>query len=180
MTDNGKNDPLPVRSQEKAKYDVRALLDLLAEDIGTTVDSKTVDMKFRDCMGKNGEISHDGRFDLSYLVSAPVPRARYNTALLTLRKKLEAGGYRISGYREGEWREILLYAKGGTSNFFISVSASKPPYDELNLSVTTPCFMPPGKHQEQVSAPAPRQEPVAAIPAPAQPAEGPWSANPFG
>jgi hypothetical protein len=180
MTDDGKNDPLPVRSQAKTEYEVRALIDLLADAVGSEVEGKSVDKKFGQCMGKDGEIAHDGRFDLDYLAAVPLPREKYNTALRALRERLEAEKYKVSDYREGEWRDILIYAKGTDSSFFVSVHAAKPPYDELTLHVTTPCYLPPGKHQEQISAPAPRQEPLAAVPAPAPPADGPWSANPFG
>ncbi|WP_028813156.1 hypothetical protein [Streptomyces flavidovirens] len=165
MTD-GKNDPLPVKSQQKTEYEVRALIDLLAEEIGSEVDAKSVDKEFRDCIGKNNETANDGRFDLDYTVQTLLPRAQYNTALGKLKKRLEAEGYKVSAYREGDWRHILLYAKGGDANFFVSVGAMKPPYDRMILSVTTPCFLPPGTKQEEVSAPLPRPQresvPVAA------------------
>lgn len=170
MTDNGKNEPLPVKSQPRAEYEVRALIDLLAEEIGSEVDAKTVDKRFRDCIGKNNETADDGRFDLSYTAQVPLPRAQYNAGLRKLKKKLEDEGYKVSSYREGDWRHILLYSKGGDANFFVSVGATKPPYDQMVLGVTTPCFLPPGTKQEEVSAPLPRPQresaPVAA-PAPA-------------
>lgn len=185
MTDSGKNDPLPVKSQQKAEYEVRALIDLLAEEIGSEVDAKSVDKRFRDCIGKNNETANDGRFDLDYTVQAPLPRAQYNTALAKLKKTLEAEGYKVSAYREGDWRHILLYAKGGDANFFVSVGAMKPPYDRMILSVTTPCFLPPGKKQEEVSAPLPRPQresvPVAApAVAPGQAQERPVVQRPAG
>ncbi|MFE9397510.1 hypothetical protein [Streptomyces flavidovirens] len=175
MTDNGKNDPLPVKSQQKAEYDVRALVNLLADEIGSEADNKTVDKRFRECRGKEGEQANDGRFYLSYTAQVPLPRAEYNAGLRKLKKKLEDEGYKVSSYREGDWRHILLYSKGGDANFFVSVGAMKPPYDRMILGVTTPCFLPPGKKQEEVSAPLPRPQresvPVAApavAPAPAQ------------
>jgi hypothetical protein len=158
MTDNGKNDALPVKSQERAEYDVRALIDLLADEVGAEVDTKTVVKNFRDCRGMEGETANDGRFYLSYLSQASLPRAQYNTALRTLRKKLEAEGYKVSDYREGDWRHIMLLARGGDANFFVRVGAMRPPYDRMILSVTTPCFLPPGVDQEQVSAPQPRPQ----------------------
>lgn len=168
MTDNAKNDPLPVKSKSRAEYEARALVDLLADAIGSEVDAKSVDKKVRECRGKQGEEANDGRFDLAYSAAVPHARAGYSTALKKLRKKLEAEGYRVSDYREGDWRHILLYAKGGDAHYFVRVGASKPPYDELTLSVKTPCFLPPGVDQEQVSAPQPRpprdDAPVAAAP----------------
>ncbi|MDI3407940.1 hypothetical protein [Streptomyces cavernicola] len=173
MTDSGKNAPLPVKSQSRAEYEVRALIDLLAAEIGSEVDTETVDKNFRECRGKQGEEASDGRFDLGYSVAVPHPRAEYNSGLQRLRKKLEAKGYKVTDYREGDWRNILLYAKGGDSNYFVSVGASKPPYDEMVVYVTTPCFLPPGVEQEQVSAPLPHPQrdatpaaPVIAAPAP--------------
>ncbi|MGW7054985.1 hypothetical protein [Streptomyces sp. NPDC054887] len=169
MTDNGKNAPLPVKSRPKAEYEVRALIDVLAEEIGSEVDAKTVDKQFRDCIGKNNETANDGRFDLNYTAQAPLPRAQYNTALGTLKKRLKAEGYKVTGYREGDWRHILLYAKGGDAGFFVSVGAAKPPHDMMIFGVSTPCFLPPETEQEVVSAPLPRPRresaPVAA-PAP--------------
>ncbi|MDI3386512.1 hypothetical protein QIS99_09835 [Streptomyces sp. B-S-A8] len=171
MTDNGKNDPLPVKSKSKAEHEVRALIDLLADEIGSEVDTETVDKNFHECRGRQGEEANDGRFDLGYSVAVPQPRAEYNSALKRLRKRLEAEGYKVSDYREGDWRHVLLYAKGGNANYFVSVGASKPPYDEMTLAVKTPCFLPPGVEQEQVSAPLPRPQgdatpevPVAAAP----------------
>jgi hypothetical protein len=158
MTDNGKNDPLPVKSQPRAEYEVRALIDLLAEEVGSEVDAKTVDKRFRDCIGKNNETANDGRFDLDYTARFPLPRAQYNAALKKLKKKLESEDYKVSAYREGDWRHILLYAKGGDANFFVSVGATKPPHDEMILAVTTPCFLPPGTKQEDVSVPRPRPQ----------------------
>ncbi|MEV0091851.1 hypothetical protein [Streptomyces sp. NPDC050738] len=95
-----------------------------------------------------------------------------------LRKKLEAEGYKVSDYREGDWKALLLYARHRESGFFVDVGAEGPPHDQLILSVVTPCYMPPGKHQEQISAPAPRLPQVAPVPAAAT--DSPWSADPFG
>ncbi|MDI3407943.1 hypothetical protein [Streptomyces cavernicola] len=145
---SGKNDPLPVKSKSKAEYEVRALIDLLADEIGSEADPETVDKNFRECRGKQGEEANDGRFDLGYSVAVPHPRAEYNPGLKKLRKRLEAEGYKVTDYREGDWRNILLYAKGGDANYFVRVGASKPPYDEMTLSVKTPCFLPPMVDQE--------------------------------
>ncbi|MDG4861752.1 hypothetical protein P8605_26795 [Streptomyces sp. T-3] len=164
MNDNGKNDPLPEKSRSKAEYEARALIDQLADEVGSEVDAKTVDKRFRECEGKNGEVANDSRFILAYSAVFPLERAQFNPGLRKFKKVLEAEGYKISGYREGDWRHILLYAKGGDSGFFVSVDAQKPPYDEMAVSVTTPCFLPPGARQEQVSAPGPQRDyaPVAA------------------
>lgn len=153
MTDDGKNDPLPVRSREKAEYDARALIDQLTEVIDTHIDPATVHRSFRDCVGKNGETADDGRFDLDYWVEAPLPGKKHNAALRVLKKKLKSESFTIKDYREGDWRHVLLYAKGGKDDFFVSVGAVRPPDERLVLSVTTPCFLPPGVEQEQVSAP---------------------------
>ncbi|MDQ8704584.1 hypothetical protein RCO28_19115 [Streptomyces sp. LHD-70] len=170
MTDSGKNDPLPVKSQSRAEYEVRALIDLLADELGSEVDTETVNKNFRECRGKQGDEANDGRFDLGYSAAVPHPRAEYNSGLKKLRKKLEAKGYKVTDYREGDWRHILLYAKGGDANYFVSVGASKPPYDEMTVYVTTPCFLPPGVDQEQVSAPQPRPQRDTAPAVPAAPA----------
>jgi hypothetical protein len=153
MSDDGKNDPLPVKSRDKAEFDVRSLIDRLGDEIGTQPDSETVDKEFRDCVGKQGETADDGRFDMHYRAEMPLPRGEYDDALRKLKKKLKSGGYKITGYREGDWQEVLLYAKGGNDDFFVSVGGVKPPHEALTFAVTTPCFLPPGAEQEHVSAP---------------------------
>ncbi|MFG2097209.1 hypothetical protein [Streptomyces sp. NPDC048612] len=162
MTDSGKNDPLPVKSKDGAEHSVRALIDQLASQYGLRVDDKTVRKEFRDCFGKNHEHANDGRFDLTYSVRSRLPGDQHGKALRAMRKKLEAEGYKISGYRQDS-SDALMDAKGGKDNFFVSVESYVPATD-LVFSVNTPCFLPPGVKQEQVSAPAPTTTPVAPLP----------------
>ncbi|GCD45907.1 hypothetical protein [Streptomyces paromomycinus] len=186
MNDGGKNDPLPVKSQEQAEQAARGLIDSLAAEYGVKADGKTVNKEFRDCHGKDGESSDDGRFILSYAVRAPVPEAEHGKAVRAMRRKLEADGYKVSGYREDKTKKpwALLDAKGGRDRLFISVQSYVPP-DQLTFSVTTPCFLPPGVKQEQVSAPAPATA-SAAVPTTSVLAAGPGGSpnrfpdNPFG
>ncbi|MFJ5677698.1 hypothetical protein [Streptomyces sp. NPDC093097] len=158
MTDSGMNDPLPVKSREGAEDAARALIESLASQYGLQVDGKTVRKEFFECFGKNHEHASDGRFDLSYSMRAHLPGDEHGKALRPMRKKLEAEGYKISGYREDP-SQALMDAKGGSDNFFVSVESYLPPTD-LVFSVNTPCFLPPGVKQEQVSAPAPESVPV--------------------
>ncbi|GAU70943.1 hypothetical protein SSP35_24_00480 [Streptomyces sp. NBRC 110611] len=184
MNDGGKNDPLPVKSQEQAEHLVRGLVDSLAEEYGLKVDGKTVHKEFRDCFGKEGESTDDGRFDLTYAVRAALPEAEHGTAIRAMRKRLEAQGYKISGYREDKTKDpwALMDAKGGKDNLVVSVESYMPP-DQLVFSVNTPCFLPPGVKQQQVSAPATDTAPVTpkdprlALMAPTGPAS---PENPFG
>ncbi|SHN01293.1 hypothetical protein [Streptomyces yunnanensis] len=160
MTDSGKNDPLPVKSKDGAERTARALIDSLASQYGLRVDDKTVDKEFYECFGRDHERATDGRFDLSYAVRAQIPGAEHGKALRPMRKKLEAEGYKILGYRE-EPSQALMDAKGGSDNLFISVdSYGRRNSNALVFSVETPCFLPPGVKQEQVSAPAPDADPV--------------------
>ncbi|MFG2224801.1 hypothetical protein [Streptomyces sp. NPDC048644] len=164
MNDGGKNDPLPVKSQGQAEQLVRSLVDLLAGEYDLKADGKTVHKEFRDCFGKEGESADDGRFDLTYAVRAALPEAEHGKAIRAMRKRLEAEGYRISGYREDKSQDpwALMDAKGGKDNLSVSVESYLPP-TQLVFSVTTPCFLPPGTKQQQVSAPAPGAVPVAPV-----------------
>lgn len=184
MNDGGKNDPLPVKSREQAEHLVRNLVDLLAGEYELKVDGKSVDKEFRDCYGKGGESANDGRFDLTYAVRATLPEAEHGKAIRAMRKRLEAGGYEISGYREDKSKKpwALMDAKGGEDNLFVSVESYMPP-TQLVFSVTTPCFLPPGTKQEQVSAPAP--DAIAVTPketrrATVEPTGAAYPDNPFG
>ncbi|MFE7311792.1 hypothetical protein ACFU7T_01560 [Streptomyces sp. NPDC057555] len=161
MNDGGKNDPLPVRSREQAEHLVRSLVDSLAGEYDLKVDGKTVHKEFRHCFGREGESADDGRFDLTYAVRTALPESEHGKAIRAMRKRLEAQGYKISGYREDRTKDpwALMDAKGGKDNLFVSVESYMPP-DQLVFSVNTPCFLPPGVKQEQVSAPAPESVPV--------------------
>ncbi|MFJ5804053.1 hypothetical protein [Streptomyces decoyicus] len=159
MTDSGKNDPLPVKSRDQAELSARTLIDSLASQYGLTADNKTVDKEFYECFGKNHEHATDGRFDLSYSVRAAISGDEHGKALRAMRKKLEAEGYKINGYREKP-SQALMDAKGGSDSLFVSVET----YGRGNalvFSVETPCFLPPGVKQEQISAPAPNATLVA-------------------
>ncbi|MFB7635410.1 hypothetical protein ACFC0M_31280 [Streptomyces sp. NPDC056149] len=158
MTDSGKNDPLPVKSKDGAERSARELIDSLAGQYRLQVDDETVHKEFRDCFGKSHERANDGRFDLTYSVRVQLPGAEHGKALQPMRKKLETEGYKILGYR-AEPSQALMDARGGSDNFFISVD-SYGRRDALVFSVNTPCFLPPGVKQEQVSAPVPDAGPV--------------------
>ncbi|MFF4601159.1 hypothetical protein ACFY12_00165 [Streptomyces sp. NPDC001339] len=159
MTDSGKNDPLPVKSKDGAERSARELIDSLAGQYRLQVDGKSVNKRFRDCFGANHERANDGRFDLTYSVRAQLSGAEHGKALRPMREKLEAEGYKILGYRE-EPSQALMDAKGGSDNFFISVD-SYGRGNALVFSVSTPCFLPPGVKQQQVSAPSPNTTPTA-------------------
>ncbi|WP_411143242.1 hypothetical protein [Streptomyces sp. x-80] len=156
MNDNGKNDPLPVKSKEGAESTARALIDSLAHEYGLKVDGKTVNKEFFRCAGEHGESADDSRFFLDYAVRAPLPEVEHGNAIRAMRKTLEAEGYQISGYREDKSKKpwALMDAKGGRDKFSVTVQSSDPP-TRLTFIVTTPCYLPPGTKQEQVSAPAP-------------------------
>ncbi|MFE7660370.1 hypothetical protein [Streptomyces celluloflavus] len=181
MTDSGKNDPLPVKSKDGAERAVRELIDSLAGRYRLRVDDKSVHKEFRDCFGENHESAGDGRFDLTYSARAQLAGAEHGKALRPMREKLEAEGYKILGYR-GEPSQALMDAKGGSDNFFISVDTYGRD-NALVFSVTTPCFLPPGTKQEQVSAPAP--DAIAVVPedprrAPVKPTGHAYPDSPFG
>ncbi|MFH8555978.1 MULTISPECIES: hypothetical protein [Streptomyces] len=72
--------------------------------------------------------------------------------------------------------------RGGKDNLFVTMQSYMPP-TQLAFSVNTPCFLPPGTKQEQVSAPAP--DAIAVVPedprrAPAEPTGAAYPDSPFG
>ncbi|MFG2291186.1 hypothetical protein ACGFOU_34560 [Streptomyces sp. NPDC048595] len=179
MNDPGKNDPLPVQSRDNAEQLARRLAETLAGQYSLKVDGSTVNKEFRDCFGKDHEHASDGRFDLTYSVRAKLPGDEHGKALRAMRKKLEASHYKISGYREDK-SDALMDAKGGHDNLFISVE-SYMPATELVFSISTPCFLPPGVKQQQLSAPAPKTTPTApALVAKATAPVRRFPDNPFG
>ncbi|MET9292518.1 hypothetical protein [Streptomyces sp. NPDC003077] len=164
MNGGGKNEPLPVKGQKQAEQMARGLLDSLAAEYGLKIDDKSVNSESFNCYGKNRESANDGRYTLNYAARARIFESEHGKAIRAMRKRLEADGYRIVGYREDKavkpW--ALLDAKGGKDNLFVSVE-SYMPSDQLTFSVDTPCFLPPGTKQEQVSAPAPTTVPKAPV-----------------
>lgn len=184
MNDAGKNDPLPVKSHGQAEHLVRGLIDSLANEYDLKVDDKTVNKEFFRCIGEKGESADDGRFNLDYAVRASLPEAEHGKAIRAMRKRLEAEGYKISGYREDKSKKpwALMDAEGGKDNVSVTVQSSDPP-TRVTFIVTTRCYLPAGTKQEQVSAPAPDAIPVTpkdprlALMGPTGPA---YPNNPFG
>ncbi|MFG2402142.1 hypothetical protein [Streptomyces lydicus] len=179
MNNSGKNDPLPVKSRENAAQMARDMAESLAGQYSLKVDDSTVNKEFRDCFGKDHEHATDGRFDLTYSIRAKIPGNEHGKAIRAMRKKLEDSHYKISGYREDN-SDALMDAKGGRDDLFVSVE-SYMPATELVFSISTPCFLPPGVKQQQVSAPAPNATPtVPVLAAEATAPEIRFPANPFG
>ncbi|MFJ6212621.1 hypothetical protein ACIQGZ_04705 [Streptomyces sp. NPDC092296] len=148
MSDNGKNDPLPQLSKERAVQWAEEHTARMAEASGVELDRQSADPVFEDCVGRNDEVAHDGRYSLYYTVYAPVPRARHTEVARRLRADFEKEGYRITGYREYEddYRTALVDARDDETRFTFATGSVSP--TRYLFSVRTPCVIPPGTTQQ--------------------------------
>ncbi|MDI3407869.1 SH2 domain-containing protein [Streptomyces cavernicola] len=104
---------------------------------------------FQECVGKNDEVPEDGRYTLLYSAYATLPQDQHIATIRKIRKALEAHGVRITSFSEfPKESEALLYGKNDKDGSFIIADSVNPP-GTIRLSVSTPCFLPPGAEQQQ-------------------------------
>ncbi|MCF1599833.1 hypothetical protein [Streptomyces muensis] len=104
---------------------------------------------FETCVGRNDEVSEDGRYTLTYAVYAKLPEDQHIATVRKVRKALEAHGVRITSHTERpEVPESILYGRNDKEGIFLIVDSVNPP-GTLRLSVSTPCFLTPGAKQQQ-------------------------------
>ncbi|MCD0483946.1 hypothetical protein LO771_16475, partial [Streptacidiphilus sp. ASG 303] len=90
--DDGKNDPLPRLSRERATRWAEEHTARMAEAAGVELDRKSAESIFEECVGRNDEVVRDGRYSLYYTVYAPVARERQTEVARRLRADFEKGG----------------------------------------------------------------------------------------
>jgi hypothetical protein len=149
--DGDKNAPLPRMSRPAAQSWAAHFTESMARSAGVEIDQASVKPEFNDCVGKNDEIMHDGRFTLDYRTEAHVEQQRQADAVARIRDDLKKRGYTISSFRNDVTVDppVTLEAYSPDKDFYILVEGYKSP-QVLNFLVASPCLLPPGVKQEKV------------------------------
>jgi hypothetical protein len=145
----GKNAPLPRMSRRDAQTWAAHFTQSMARSAGAEIDTKSIDPRFHDCVGKHDEVVHDGRFDLTYWADAPLAQHRQGTGVAKIRDDLKARGYTIVSFRNDPSMDpaVALQAYSPDQHFSVDISGYTSP-DALTISVSTPCLLPPGAEQQ--------------------------------
>ncbi|MFD7979040.1 hypothetical protein [Streptomyces sp. NPDC059071] len=150
MSDEGKNDPLPRMSKEKAQAWAKHWVESMARTAKAEIVPHTHQANFTPCLGRNGESAGDGRFTLAYDVRAKLPKAEQSAGIRAITAELEAQGFRIVGSRtdaSAERGRYLVQAEHPKDRQYVSAGDVS---DELiTLNVNTPCLLPPGVEQQE-------------------------------
>ncbi|AOP50460.1 hypothetical protein [Streptomyces lydicus] len=145
------NKPLPRKSREDsltwAKHYISTMAHYAEVKIGKRFGPFT---DFEDCVGQNDEVAHDGRYTLTYTAYADLPQEQHIPAVRKLRAALKKqGGVDVSSYEERPHsHEVILDGYHEKENFSLIADSVKP-RNTLRLSVSTPCFLPPGAKQQK-------------------------------
>ncbi len=145
------NKALPRKSREDSLAWAKRYTSSMAHYAGVKVGNKFGPFTdFEDCIGQNDEVADDGRYTLTYTVYAEVPREEQIPVVRKLRAALkDHGGVEVSSYEERpQSHEVVLDGRHKTENFSLIADTAKPP-NTLRLSVSTPCFLPPGARQQK-------------------------------
>ncbi|MEU3690928.1 MULTISPECIES: hypothetical protein [Streptomyces] len=149
-TKNGKNDPLPRMSQEKAEAWAKHWTESMARTAKAEIVPSTQQASFGNCLGKGGESPDDGRFTLAYNAKAKLPKAEHAKGIQAITAELKAQGFRIVGSRSDTSAERgghLVQAEHPKDRHYVSAGDVS---DELiTLIVRTPCLLPPGAEQQE-------------------------------
>ncbi|CAG6391852.1 conserved exported hypothetical protein [Actinacidiphila cocklensis] len=149
--DGDTNAPLPRMSRQDAQTWAAHFAESMARSAGAPIDATSVKPQFSDCVGKNDEVAHDGRFYLTYRAEVPLPAHKQGSAGARIRDDLQKRGYEITSFRDDDTVDpaVVLEAYNPDQDFSIRVAGYKAP-EVLNLGVFTPCLLPPGVKQEQL------------------------------
>ncbi|MFG2225933.1 hypothetical protein [Streptomyces sp. NPDC048644] len=144
------NKPLPRKSRENALTWAKRYTSTMAHfaevKVGNTYGPFT---DFEDCVGQSDEVAEDGRYTLTYTVYADLPREEHIAAVRKLRAALKEHGVDVSSYEERpHTHQVILDGYHEKENFSLIADTAKPP-NTLRLSVSTPCFLPPGAKQQK-------------------------------
>ncbi|MDI3421842.1 hypothetical protein [Streptomyces luteolus] len=144
------NEPLPRRSEAKTLAWAKQYTSAMARHAEVRITDDPAPRKhFEECIGRDGEIADDGRYQLSYAAYANLPEAEHIAAVRKLRKELEDHGVRVTSHTERpETPEVILYGANDKQQFSVTADSVNPP-GTLRLEVSTPCFLPPGVKQQQ-------------------------------
>ncbi len=144
------NKPLPKMSKEEAEGRARDVTHSMARSAQVEIDEKTVKPNYTKCVGKNDEVSDDGRFVLQYDARASLDGDQHEQAVQRIRAALEKRGYDVGTYQvtKGPNATVALTAKDPEKRFTVAVDGFMK-RDEMVLTVMTPCLLPPGREQQQ-------------------------------
>ncbi|MFE0376055.1 hypothetical protein ACFW1M_10780 [Streptomyces inhibens] len=148
---NDPNEALPRKSREDSLAWAKHYTSTMAHYAGVKVGNKYGPFTdFEDCIGENDEVADDGRYTLTYTVYASLPREEHIPAVRKLRAALkQQGGVDVSSYQESpQSHEVILDGYHEKEKFSLIADTVKPP-NTLRLSVSTPCFLPPGAKQQK-------------------------------
>lgn len=148
---NNPNKALPRKSREDSLAWAKHYTSTMAHYAGVKVGNKYGPFTdFEDCIGQNDEVADDGRYTLTYTVYAEVPLEEHIPAVRKLRAALKNhGGVEVSSYEERpQSHEVVLDGRHKTEKFSLIADTAKPP-NTLRLSVSTPCYLPPGVTQQK-------------------------------
>ncbi|MEU9121174.1 hypothetical protein AB0C96_15195 [Streptomyces sp. NPDC048506] len=147
---NDPNKPLPRKSREDSLAWAKNYTSAMAHYAGVKAGDKYGPYTdFEDCVGENDEVADDGRYTLTYTVYASLPREEHIPAVRKLRAVLKQHGVDVSSYEERPHsHEVILDGHHEKEDFSLIADTVKPP-NTLRLSVSTPCFLPPGAKQQK-------------------------------
>ncbi len=147
-THDGKNDPLPVKSQQEWLDWARQIIAHVAQAAGARINEEPEIFGFNPCTGRNGEKAPDDRYTLDYGVHADVPDEQQNDVLRKVRDLLTGEGLTVTEYQEiptgnpAAQPAAAFSARHPNSQYVVDVDSTKG-HNRMSLSVRTPCLMPP-------------------------------------
>jgi len=144
------NKPLPRKSQEDSSSWAKKFVSAMARHAEVKISHDPAPRKRSNtCVGKNDEVPEDGRYTLTYTAYADLPADQHIASVRKLSEALKKHGVRITGVTERpETPEVILFGESEKEGYTLIADTVKPP-NTLRLSVTTPCYLPPGAKQQQ-------------------------------
>ncbi|MFJ9459222.1 hypothetical protein ACIRST_29560 [Kitasatospora sp. NPDC101447] len=147
---DGKDDPLPVKSQQEALDWARQIIAHVAQTTGARINAEPEIYGFNPCVGRNGEKAPDDRYTLDYGVHADVPDDQQNDVLRKVRDLLTGEGLKVTEYQEIPAGDppaqpaAAFSARHPDSQYVVDVDSTGG-HNRMSLAVRTPCLLPPSE-----------------------------------
>jgi hypothetical protein len=142
----GKEEPLQTRSRAQVESMLRSYGDAVAQIVGGPLQNWAAVPA--PCEGGNGELTTDGRFDMTGNANIPLAGDQYPATLQRLRDRWQQQGYEIQDFRtlpppdHGGIVSMRNPADGVTMTVQSTVAGTS-----LAVIIATPCYQPaPGEH----------------------------------
>ncbi|MFE6053186.1 hypothetical protein ACFQ6N_20700 [Kitasatospora sp. NPDC056446] len=157
---DGKDDPLPVKSQQESLDWARQIIAHVAQAAGARINEEPEIFGFTPCTGRNGEHAPDGRYTLDYGVHADVPDDQQNDVLRKVRDLLTGEGLKVTEYREipggnPSAQPIAAFSARHPDSRYVMDVDSTEGHHRMSLAVRTPCLIPPSESSSSSSSPSP-------------------------